>query len=112
MHSKKTNERLYEQAMLERLEAINKFILAVAPMEEKDIALLPQILEYNQVKKNDYILREGEICKNVYFLTKGFLRMFFIDHNGNEVNYRFTFDKVSYLLLVVMNIVKRCLKRN
>ncbi|MEO5888950.1 MAG: Crp/Fnr family transcriptional regulator [Ferruginibacter sp.] len=92
MHSKKSNEILHEQAMLESIGAIKKFIGAVAPMEETDMELLPSILEYRQVKKNEYILREGEICKNVYFLTKGFLRMFFVDYNGNEVNYRFTFD--------------------
>lgn len=93
MRSKKSNEVLHGQARHESIEAIKKFIGAVAPMGEKDIELLPSIVEYKQVKKNDYILREGEICKNVYFLTKGSLRMFFVDDTGSEVNYRFTFDK-------------------
>ncbi|MCF0065600.1 Crp/Fnr family transcriptional regulator [Dyadobacter chenwenxiniae] len=92
MHSKKSNQVLHEQEMSESIEAIKKFIGAVAPMGEEDLELLPSILEYKKVKKNDYILKEGEICKNVYFLTKGFLRMFFVDHSGNEVNYRFTFE--------------------
>ena len=93
MNSKKSDEILQEQAMLESIEAIKKFIGAVAPMEENDLALLLSILEHKHVKKNDYILREGQICKNVYFLTKGFLRMFFVDYKGSEVNYRFTYDK-------------------
>lgn len=79
--------------MLESTEAIKMFIGAVAPMAESDMELLNPILEYKQVKKNDYLLREGEICKNVYFLTKGLLRMFYVDYSGSEVNYRFTYDK-------------------
>lgn len=93
MPAKKSNAILHEQAMLESIKAIKQFIAAVAPMEETDLEILSPILEYRKIKKNDYILREGEICKNVYFLTKGFLRMFFVDFSGNEVNYRFTFDK-------------------
>lgn len=93
MPTSKSNEILHEQAMHTRIEAIKKFISSVAPMGDKDLELLDQILEFKQVKKNDYLLREGEICKNVYFLTSGFLRMFFIDDGGNEVNYRFTFDQ-------------------
>lgn len=79
--------------MLESVESIKKFIGAVAPMEGKDLELLETIVQYKQIKKNEYILREGEICKNVYFLSKGFLRMFFVDHTGAEVNYRFTFEQ-------------------
>jgi CRP-like cAMP-binding protein len=36
------------------------------------------------ILKNDYILREGEICRNVTFVCKGCLRLYSIDSKGKE----------------------------
>lgn len=36
------------------------------------------------VKKNEFLLREGEICKETAFVEKGLLRMFSTDRNGKE----------------------------
>lgn len=82
------------------LSAIHKIIAAVnsiAPMSESDIALLVAILKTEKVKKNDYLLKEGEVCRNVYFLISGFLRMYYVDLDGNEINYRFT-DNNNFLV--------------
>lgn len=68
------------------IQAIKK----IAPMPEADLALLYPILQKKQAKKNEFLLKEGEACKNVYFLTSGFFRMFYVDIDGNEINYRFT----------------------
>jgi CRP-like cAMP-binding protein len=35
-------------------------------------------------QKKDYILREGQICKNNYFIINGLVRSFYIDGKGNE----------------------------
>jgi len=35
-------------------------------------------------------LHENEIYDKIFFLDKGFARMFYLDSNGNEINYRFT----------------------
>lgn len=59
-------------------------------MSDPDMELLFPILQNKEVKKHDYLLREGEVCKNIYFLVKGFFRMFYVDYDGNEINYRFT----------------------
>lgn len=72
--------------------AINAIIIAIksiAPMAGEDIELLVSIIQYQKVKKNSYLLKEGKICLNAYFLTSGFLRMFYVDKEGNEINYRF-----------------------
>lgn len=71
-------------------EAIIRAIRSIMPMEDKDMELLLAILETKQVKKHEFLLKEGEVCRHVYFLTSGFFRMFYIDHDGNEINYRFT----------------------
>ena len=62
----------------------------IMPMPEADMELLFPILQTKQVKKHDYLLREGDICRSVYFLNDGFFRMYYVDYDGNEINYRFT----------------------
>ena len=34
--------------------------------------------------KKDFLLKEGQICKNNYFLISGLVRSFYIDNKGNE----------------------------
>ena len=36
------------------------------------------------VKRNQFLLREGEVCKQVYFVAKGCLQVFVYDSEGNE----------------------------
>lgn len=35
-------------------------------------------------EKKDYILKEGQVCKNNYFILSGLVRSFYIDTKGNE----------------------------
>lgn len=37
-----------------------------------------------QMERNKYLIREGEICKHVYFIAKGCLQVFTYDHDMNE----------------------------
>ena len=37
-----------------------------------------------KVAKNEYLLKEGEICLDTFFVEKGLLRMFSLDKNGKE----------------------------
>ena len=37
-----------------------------------------------KVSKNEFLLREGEVCHQTFFVEKGLLRMYSIDKNGKE----------------------------
>lgn len=45
------------------------------------------------VAKNEFLLREGEVCKGTYFVEKGLLRMYSIDKNGKEHIIQFAPEK-------------------
>ncbi|GAA3988462.1 Crp/Fnr family transcriptional regulator [Mucilaginibacter dorajii] len=47
------------------------------------------ILKHKTVKKNTILLSYGEICRNIYFVNKGCLRIFNTDNNGEEHNISF-----------------------
>nr|WP_298998327.1 Crp/Fnr family transcriptional regulator [uncultured Allomuricauda sp.] len=38
-----------------------------------------------ELKKREYLLEEGKICRNYYFVSSGLLRTFFIDYKGKDV---------------------------
>ena len=41
-------------------------------------------LQHKVIKKNDVLLDSGEICRNIYFVNKGCLRIFNTDDNGDD----------------------------
>lgn len=55
------------------------------------------------IKKNDFLLREQEICKHEYFVIKGGLRLYELEDSGDEKVFYFGFedwwitDKYSFL---------------
>ena len=66
---------------------------------EKQVQINPvdleKILSYFKsmyVKKNHIILNEGEVNTRIQFVTKGCLRIFFIDEKGEEATRYFAFE--------------------
>jgi CRP-like cAMP-binding protein len=48
--------------------------------------------ELIDLKKGEVLLREGEVCKHLYFILKGGIRCFMNDENGKEINLHFYFE--------------------
>lgn len=42
------------------------------------------ILQFKSLKRKEFLLRQGEVCRNESFITKGCLRAYTIDENGFE----------------------------
>lgn len=42
-----------------------------------------------EIKKNEFLLKEGRICNEYYFLENGFIRAFAYDTQGNDVTTNF-----------------------
>jgi CRP-like cAMP-binding protein len=53
-------------------------------LDEQQAADLAPYVRHRQLKKKDYLLREGQICTANYFVLKGCLRMYFIREDGVE----------------------------
>lgn len=74
----------------------SKFKLAV----EKDIIIRPelwaQLQEFGKIrhlKKNEYLLKAGEVCQFGYFINSGSLIKTFLNQNGKEIVQGFYIDK-------------------
>lgn len=72
-------------------------------IDEKSINLIADQFEEKIILKDDFLLNEGKVS-DYYFLSEGFLRVFTIDTDGNEVTTyfysknRIVFDAASFFL--------------
>lgn len=78
-------------------DSLKKTICAIMPMSSSDFEVMLPLLQKKTIKKQQHILKEGEICKDIFFLINGFVRMYYIDFDGSEINYRFT-DKSNFFV--------------
>lgn len=74
----------------------SKFKIAI----EKDIKMRPelwtQLQEFGKIrylKKNEYLLKAGKVCKHGYFINNGSLIKTFLNQNGKEIVQGFYIDK-------------------
>ena len=56
----------------------------VITLTEADKAIFRQYVIVKKLRKRQYLLQEGEICKSVAFVSKGMLRSFLVDEKSNE----------------------------
>jgi CRP-like cAMP-binding protein len=53
-------------------------------LSEKEIEEFRNLFQQKEIKKKNFLLRKGEICKFEGFVTKGIFRVYHIDKNGAE----------------------------
>ncbi|GGM90087.1 cAMP-binding protein [Dyadobacter beijingensis] len=61
-------------------------------LTEQEITLAVDAGSYRTVKKNEYFIREGQVCRQVAFVRSGIFRSFYYNTQGEEITYCFTFD--------------------
>ena len=54
------------------------------PLTEAEEELIKSYLTTKKLRKKQYLLQEGDICKTIAFVEKGALREYTLDENGNE----------------------------
>jgi CRP-like cAMP-binding protein len=59
---------------------INKFV----KLDEQEASLVCEDVSLIKVKKKQFILKADEICRTNYFVSKGCMRLYFINRNGQE----------------------------
>jgi CRP-like cAMP-binding protein len=54
------------------------------PITEEERELIENYLTLKKLRKRQYLLQEGDICKSVAFVEKGALRLYTVTENGAE----------------------------
>jgi len=59
---------------------INKF----TPLTDEEAAAISASIKNISIKKKQFLLQPGETCRANYFVSKGVMRLYFINKNGQE----------------------------
>jgi CRP-like cAMP-binding protein len=88
--------------VIERQNLIN-FVKQTMPMSDIIARDIADNFELMSICKNDFLLKEGKICNEYFFLEKGFMRAYTFDTEGKEVTTNFygrnsiVFEVASYI---------------
>ena len=74
---------------------LKKNIEQFVPISDEEFEQFVGKLEFKTYGKNEYLLKQGEICTQVIFLTKGCFRYFY-NNDGNEKTGQFFFENSWY----------------
>lgn len=70
---------------------LHKKITDVTEISVSGLDKIFEIATHRQIAKGEIILKQGQICKTILFVEKGYLRTF-INKDGIEINTEFTFE--------------------
>jgi CRP-like cAMP-binding protein len=67
-------------------DALFKYINSYSstPLSDKDFELIKSVFTVKKVRKRQYHLQEGDICKHFAFIVKGAMRQYLVDEKGVE----------------------------
>jgi CRP-like cAMP-binding protein len=73
-------------------EPIINYFSNILPLEREEIDALKKVFKERRIKRRQFILQEGDICKLNIFVVEGCFRMYFVDEKGKEHNIQFAVE--------------------
>lgn len=70
------------------LDYFNQFLT----LTEVETAMVSAVFTARRVKRRQFILQEGDICRHNTFVKEGCFRMYFVDEKGKEHNLQFAVE--------------------
>lgn len=74
------------------IEPLIHYFSKFLPLEEQEIAFLESVIKERKVRRRQFILQEGDVCKYNSFVIEGCFRMYKVDENGKEHNLQFAVE--------------------
>ncbi|CAM1365353.1 Crp/Fnr family transcriptional regulator [Tenacibaculum xiamenense] len=71
---------------------LTEYIKRYVSLTETEIETFYSYLKPKTISKKSFLLKAGRYCKSRYFITKGCVRLFYIDNKGNEQIIHFAID--------------------
>ncbi|MBC9911588.1 Crp/Fnr family transcriptional regulator [Chitinophaga varians] len=61
----------------------------IIQLDEAEKTFVASLFQLKQFNRQDFFLREGQVCRTVGFINRGLVRYYAIDANGEELTYDF-----------------------
>ncbi|WP_422090405.1 Crp/Fnr family transcriptional regulator [Tenacibaculum ovolyticum] len=78
--------------MVEVISKMRSYLEGFNILTSEDIDLFEQKVTQKKIKKGDFYIKEGQVCKEVSFVTSGLFRSFYHSSTEEEVTYCFIFS--------------------
>lgn len=70
-------------------DIFKNYLTGYAAFSSDELSMIEAALRFKKIRKHQYLLQQGDICRYHYFVAKGLLRTYSIDEKGNELVLRF-----------------------
>jgi len=88
-------------------ESLLKYITghSTTPLTERDVELIKNMFLPKRLRRRQYLLQEGEVCKYSAFVVKGAMRQYSVDEKGAEhvvhlaIENWWAVDRESFIML-------------
>ena len=71
---------------------LEKYFKSRTEIDDKTLSYIYSYFKFRKTKRNEFLLKEGEICNNFYFVIKGCIRLYNITKEGEEATRYFHFE--------------------
>lgn len=76
--------------MTAAFENIYRVIKSYIEINDEEWTQYSSMFRVKKFKKNEIVLNLGEVCRDIFFVNNGLLRVYFADKNGKEHTFHFT----------------------
>ena len=73
---------MIEKSLLNSIEPLLGYFDGLIPLSEKEKEFVAERFRSRLYRKRQYLLQEGDVCAQFYFVVRGCLRMYKIDEKG------------------------------
>ena len=74
------------------MQAIQSLFSSFQLLTEEEFTSFTEGLVLRNLKKGEFFIQEGSVCRQVAFISSGLFRSFYHSSTGDEVTYCFTFE--------------------
>lgn len=73
-------------------EPLIDYFNKILPLDEEEKAYVKEVFKERRIKRRQFILQEGEVCRHSTFVVEGCFKMYLVDKNGKEHNLQFAIE--------------------
>ena len=77
------------------MEIIRQYINRIAPLADEDWEKFSSRLQKLSLPKHSILVREGQVCNEVYFIASGLVRLY-VMNDGKEICRQFFFENMFF----------------
>lgn len=98
------------------MDKFKRFLKNISPITDKEFADTISYFTEQNLKKGDFFVRQGKVCKHIAFIVKGTLRTYYINDKAEDTTSCFcsennlTTSYKSFILQQPSNLILQCIE--